>query len=55
MTVSRSNTEYTCVNEREADGTVMMQGREVKTVGEFQYLQSTIQNNGHGTEEKKRV
>ncbi|KAK3536924.1 hypothetical protein QTP86_027069 [Hemibagrus guttatus] len=38
MKVSRSKTEYMCVNEREGSGTVRLQGEEVKKVQEFKYL-----------------
>ncbi|KAK3520398.1 hypothetical protein QTP70_024152, partial [Hemibagrus guttatus] len=56
MKVSRSKTEYICVNEREGSGTVRLQGEEVKKVQEFKYLGSTVQNNGEsGKEVKKRV
>ncbi|KAK3526662.1 hypothetical protein QTP70_030874 [Hemibagrus guttatus] len=55
MKVSRSKTEYMCVNEREGSGTVRLQGEEVKKVQEFKYLGSTVQNNGEcGKEVKKR-
>ncbi|KAK3531873.1 hypothetical protein QTP70_033954, partial [Hemibagrus guttatus] len=46
MKVSRSKTEYMCVNEREGSGTVRLQGEEVKKVQEFKYLESTVQSNG---------
>ncbi|KAK3568967.1 hypothetical protein QTP86_021378, partial [Hemibagrus guttatus] len=56
MKVSRSKTEYMCVNEREGSGTVRLQGEEVKKVQEFKYLGSTVQINGEcGKEVKKRV
>ncbi|KAK3569006.1 hypothetical protein QTP86_021584 [Hemibagrus guttatus] len=56
MKVSRSKTEYMCVNEREGSGTVSLQGEEVKKVQEFKYLGSTVQSNGEcGKEVKKRV
>ncbi|KAK3507290.1 hypothetical protein QTP70_013546 [Hemibagrus guttatus] len=56
MKVSRSKTEYMCVNEREGSGTVRLQGEEVKKVEEFKYLGSTVQSNGEcGKEVKKRV
>ncbi|KAK3517790.1 hypothetical protein QTP70_018948, partial [Hemibagrus guttatus] len=56
MKVSRSKTEYMCVNEREGSGTVRSQGEEVKKVQEFKYLGSTVQSNGEcGNEVKKRV
>ncbi|KAK3575071.1 hypothetical protein QTP86_019752, partial [Hemibagrus guttatus] len=46
MKVSRSKTEYMCVNEREESGTVRLQGEEVKKVQEFKYLGLTVQSNG---------
>ncbi|KAK3507716.1 hypothetical protein QTP70_034822 [Hemibagrus guttatus] len=56
MKVSRSKTEYMCVNEREGSGTVRLQGEEVKKVQEFKYLGSTVQSNGEFPKEvKKRV
>ncbi|KAK3548848.1 hypothetical protein QTP70_021035, partial [Hemibagrus guttatus] len=56
MKVSRSKTEYMCVNEREGSGTVRLQGKEVKKVQEFKYLGSTVQSNGEcGKEVKKQV
>ncbi|KAK3532082.1 hypothetical protein QTP86_007080 [Hemibagrus guttatus] len=56
MKVSRSKTEYMCVNEREGSGTGRLQGEEVKKVQEFKYLGSTVQSNGEcGKEVKKRV
>ncbi|KAK3556562.1 hypothetical protein QTP70_009536 [Hemibagrus guttatus] len=56
MKVSRSKTEYMCVNEREGSGTVRLQGEEVKEVQEFKYLGSTVQSNEEcGKEVKKRV
>ncbi|KAK3526577.1 hypothetical protein QTP70_030714, partial [Hemibagrus guttatus] len=56
MKVSRSKTEYMCVNEREGNGTVRLQGEAVKKVQEFKYLGSTVQSNGEcGKEVKKRV
>ncbi|KAK3555596.1 hypothetical protein QTP86_025665 [Hemibagrus guttatus] len=52
MKVSRSKTEYMCVNEREGSGTVRLQSEEVKKVQEFKYLGSTVQSNGEcGKEE----
>ncbi|KAK3553637.1 hypothetical protein QTP70_006759 [Hemibagrus guttatus] len=56
MKVSRSKSEYMCVNEREGSGTVRLQGEEVKKVQEFKYLGSAVQSNGEcGKEVKKRV
>ncbi|KAK3512681.1 hypothetical protein QTP70_022641 [Hemibagrus guttatus] len=54
MKVSRSKTEYMCVNEREGSGTVRLQGEEVKKVQEFKYLGSTVQSNGEGGKEVKK-
>ncbi|KAK3528483.1 hypothetical protein QTP70_000300 [Hemibagrus guttatus] len=53
MKVSRSKTEYMCVNEREGSGTVRLQGEEVKKVQEFKYLGSTVQSNGECGKEVK--
>ncbi|XP_048056909.1 uncharacterized protein LOC125274573 [Megalobrama amblycephala] len=56
MKVSRSKTEYMCVNERVPSGTVRLQGEEVKKVQDFKYFGSTVQSNGEcGKEVKKRV
>ena len=56
MIVSRSKTEYMCVNEREGGGMVRLQGVEVVKVDGFKYLGSTVQSNGEcGREVKKRV
>ncbi|KAK3521896.1 hypothetical protein QTP70_019005 [Hemibagrus guttatus] len=56
MKISRSKTEYMCVDEREGSGTVRLQSEEVKKVQEFKYLGSTVQSNGEcGKEVKKRV
>ncbi|KAK3552293.1 hypothetical protein QTP86_009435 [Hemibagrus guttatus] len=54
MKVSRSKTEYMCVNEREGSGTVRLQGEEVKKVQEFKYLGSTVQSNGECRKEVKK-
>ncbi|KAK3518215.1 hypothetical protein QTP70_033908 [Hemibagrus guttatus] len=55
MKVSRSKTEYMCVNEREGSGTVRLQGEEVKKVQEFKYLGSTVQSNGECGKEVKKL
>ncbi|KAK3560770.1 hypothetical protein QTP86_019208, partial [Hemibagrus guttatus] len=56
MKVSRSKTEYMCVNEREGSGTVRLQGEEVKKVQEFKYLVSAVQSNGEcGKELRVRI
>ena len=54
MKVNRRKT--VCVNERQVNGTVKMQGEEVAKVEDFKYLCSTVQSNGQcGREVKKRV
>ncbi|KAK3567404.1 hypothetical protein QTP86_019858 [Hemibagrus guttatus] len=55
MKVSRSKTEYMCVNEREGSGTVRLQGEEVKKVQEFKYLGSTVQSNGKSGKENPYI
>ena len=56
LKVNRKKTEYMCVNERQGNGTVRMQGEEVAKVEDFKYLGSTVQSNGEcGREVKKRV
>ncbi|KAI5621974.1 hypothetical protein C0J50_18358 [Silurus asotus] len=56
MKVSRSKTEYMCVNERECSGVVRLQGEEVEKVVELRYMGSTVQSNGVCVGEvKKRV
>ena len=59
MKVNRRKTEYKCVNERQDNGTVRMQGEEVAKVDGFKYLGSTVhcvQCNGECRREvKKRV
>ena len=57
MKISRTKTEYLCVNEGDGrTGVVRMQGVEVPKVDEFKYLGSTVQGNcENGREVKKRV
>ncbi|KAI5628469.1 receptor tyrosine-protein kinase erbB-3 precursor [Silurus asotus] len=56
MKLSRSKTEYMCVNEREGSGVVRLQGEELQKVEEFKYLGSIVQSNGECVREvKKRV
>ena len=43
---TRRTTEYTCVNERQVNGTVKIQGEDVAKVNDFKYLGSTVQSNG---------
>ena len=52
----RRKTENMCVNERQVNGTVRMQGEEVAKVEDFKNMGSTVQSNGEcGREVKKRV
>jgi len=56
MKISRSKTEYMCVNERQNNGALKLQGEEVNKVDVFKYLGSTVQSNGEcGKEVKKRM
>ena len=53
---NRIKTEYMCVNERQVNDTVTLQGEEVARVEDFKYLGSTIQSNEEcGRDVKKRV
>ena len=54
MKISRSKTEYMCVNEKEDGGIVQLQGTEVAKVNEFKYLGSTVQSDGKCDREVKR-
>ena len=56
MKVNRRKTEYMCVNERQVNITLKIQGEKVATVEDFKYLGLTVQSNGEcGREVKKRV
>ncbi|XP_061649478.1 band 4.1-like protein 5 isoform X3 [Phyllopteryx taeniolatus] len=56
MKISRSKTEYMCMNVRGGGGRVRLQGEEIARVEDFKYLGSTIQSNGdYGQEVKKWV
>ena len=45
-----------CVNERQINGTVKMEGEEVARVDDFKYRGSTVHSNGeYGREVKQRV
>ncbi|XP_065652832.1 uncharacterized protein LOC136080147 [Hydra vulgaris] len=56
MKVSRSKTEYMCVNKRADGGQVQLQGVDLVKVNEFTYLGSRVQSNGGSEKEvKKRV
>ena len=56
MKVSRSKTEYLCINGGNDDETVKMEDTNVPRVKEFKYLGSTVQESGSCEREvKKRV
>ena len=56
MKVSRSKTEYLCINGGNDDETVMMEDAKVPRVKEFKYLGSMVQESGGCEREvKKRV
>ena len=56
MKVSRSKTEYFCINGGNDDKTVKMEDTKVPRVKEFKYLRSTVQESGGCEREvKKRV
>ena len=56
MKVSRSKTEYLCINGGNDDETVKMEDTKVPRVKEFKYLGSTVQASGSCEREvKKRV
>ena len=56
MKVSRSKTEYCCINGGNDDETVKMENAKVPRVKEFKYLGSTVQESGSCEREiKKRV
>ena len=56
MKVSRSKTEYLCINGGNDDETVKMEDTKVPRVKEFKYLGSTVQESGDcEMEVKKRV
>ena len=56
MKVSRSKTEYLCINGGNDNETVKMEDTKVPRVKEFKYLGSTVQESGDCEREvKKRV
>ena len=56
MKISRSETEYLCINGGNDDETVKMEDTEVPRIKEFKYLGSTVQESGDCKREvKKRV
>ena len=54
MKVSRSKTEYLCINGGNDDKTVKMDDTKVPRVKEFKYLESTVQESGSCKREIKR-
>ncbi|XP_065658443.1 uncharacterized protein LOC136082953 [Hydra vulgaris] len=54
MKVSRSKTEYMCVNERPDGRQVQLQGVDSVKVDEFTYLGSRVQSNGGSEREVKK-
>ena len=52
--VSRSKTEYMCMNERDSSGTVRLQEAEVEKAHEFKHLRSTVQSNRECWKEAKK-
>ena len=56
MKVSRSKTEYLCINEENDKETVKIKDTKVSRVKEFKYVGSTVQESGkYEMEVKKRV
>ena len=54
MKVSRSKTEYRCVNGGNDEETVKMEDSKVTRVKEFKHLESTVQERGSCERETKR-
>ena len=54
MKVSRSKTEYLCINEGNDDETVKMEDTKVPRIKEFKYLGSTVQESGDCEREVKK-
>ena len=54
MKVSRSKTEYLCINRGNDDETVKMEDAKVTRVNEFKYLGSTVQESGGCEREVKK-
>ena len=54
MKVSRSKTEYLCINGGNDDETVKMENTNVPRVKEFKYLRSTVQESGGREREVKK-
>ena len=54
LKISRSKTEYMCLNETNGGGLVRLQGNAMSKVEEFKYLGSTVQGNGECEREVRR-
>ena len=54
MKVSRSKTEYLCINEGNDNETVKMEDTKGSKVKEFKYLVSTVQESGGCEKELKK-
>ena len=54
MKVSRSKTEYLCINGGNDDETVKMEDTKIPRVNEFKYLGSTVQESGSCEREVKK-
>ena len=52
--VSRSKTQYLCINEGNNNETVKMEDTKMPRVKEFKYLGSTVQESGTCEREAKR-
>ena len=56
LRISRTKTEYLCVNKKDSQLPIKLQSTDVPESNEFRYLGSTIQSNGEsGREIKKRI
>ena len=56
MKVSRSKTEYLCINEGERNSKIAMEETKINKVNEFKYLGLDINIEGvYSTEVKKRI
>ena len=55
MTVSKSKTEYLCVNRGNDKETMKMEDTKVPRVKEFKYLESTVQESGSCEKKVRRI
>ena len=54
LKVSRSKTEYLCVNEGEENGKIAMEGTAINKVNEFKYLGLGVNREGGCSTEVKK-